>query len=127
MRIFADSTGRSTSIPFETKTKKGTKGNKLFNAREGNNLIRNGKSFEERCKFCRTSLSQKDQFPSNIFTVKKKGWRQQTCDQLEGVKPIYSFPTFQDGEFAVAETSLAKKQVHVQTRPLGCIFMCPTF
>ena len=57
----------------------------------------------------------------------KKGWRQQTCDQLEGVKPIYSFPTFQDGEFAVAETSLAKKQVHVQTRPLGCIFMCPTF
>ena len=72
MRIFADSTGMSNSIPFETKTKKGTKGNKLFNAREGNNLIRSGKSFEERCKFCRTSLSQKDQFPSNIFTVKKK-------------------------------------------------------
>ena len=57
----------------------------------------------------------------------KEGWGQQTCDQLEGVKPIYSFLTFQNGEFTVAENFLAKKRVHVQTIPQGHIFMCPTF
>ena len=36
---------------------------------------------------------------------------EETCDQLEGVKPIYSFPAFQNGEFTVAENSLAKKRV----------------
>ena len=55
----------------------------------------------------------------------KEGWGQQTCDQLEGVKPIYSFLTFQNGEFTVAENFLAKKRVHVQTIPQGHIFMCP--
>ena len=28
-------------MPLQTKAKKGTKGNKLFNARKGNNLITN--------------------------------------------------------------------------------------
>ena len=54
---FADTQGISNSIPLQAKTKKGTKGNKLFNAREGNNLIRSGKSLEEGC--CGTSLSTK--------------------------------------------------------------------
>ena len=35
---------------------------------------------------------------------------EETCDQLEGVKPIYSFPAFQNGEFTVAENSLAKNE-----------------
>ena len=62
---------------------------------------------------------QKDQFLSNIF-IEKEVWGQQTCDQLEGVKPIYFFPT-------VAENSLVKKRIHMQTRPQGRIFMCPIF
>ena len=62
---------------------------------------------------------QKDQFLSNIF-IEKEVLGQQTCDQLEGVKPIYFFPT-------VAENSLAKKRIHMQTRPQGRIFMCPIF
>ena len=113
------------SIPLETKTKKGTKGNKLFNAREGNNLIRSGKSLEEGC--CGTSLSTKRPIFEQYIYSEKEGWGQQTCDQLEGIKPIYSFPTLQNGEFTVTENSLAKKRVHVQTRPQGCIFICPTF
>ena len=51
----------------------------------------------------------------------KEGWGQQTCDQLEGVKPIHSFPTFQNEEVAVVDDSLTKKRVHVQTRPKGCL------
>ena len=43
---FANSQGISNSVPLQTKAKKGTKGNKLFNSREGNNLIRSGKSLE---------------------------------------------------------------------------------
>ena len=35
---------------------------------------------------------------------------EETCDQLEGVKAIYSFATFQNGEFTVAENSLAKNE-----------------
>ena len=35
---------------------------------------------------------------------------EETCDQLEGVKAIYSFTTFQNGEFTVAENSLAKNE-----------------
>ena len=65
-------------------------------------------------------------FEQYIYS-EKEGWGQQTCEQLEGVKPIYSFPTFQNGEFTVAEDSLAKKRVHVQTRLQERIFMCPTF
>ena len=53
----------------------------------------------------------------------KEGWGQQTCDQLEGVKPIHSIPTFQNGEFTVVEDSLAKKQVHVQTSSQENIFV----
>ena len=124
---FADSQGISNSIPLQTKTKKGTKGNILFNAREGNNLIRSGKSLEEGCYGIYLSTKRLQEFLSNIFIVKKEGWRQQTCDQLEGVKPIYYFPTFQNGGFTVAEISLAKKRVHVQTRLQGRIFPCPTF
>ena len=60
---FADSQGISNSIPLQTKTKKGTKGNKFFNAREGNNLIRSGKSLEEGC--CGTSLSTKRPISEN--------------------------------------------------------------
>ena len=48
---------------------------------------------------------QKDKFLSNIF---KMG--EETCDQLEGVKAIYSYTTFQNGEFTVAENSLAKNE-----------------
>ena len=119
---FADSQGISNSIPLQTKTKKGTKRNKLFNAREGNNLIRSGKYLEEGC--CGTSLFTKRPISEQYIYI---GWGQQTCDQLEGVKPIYPFLTFQNGEFTVAENSLAKKTVHVQTRPQERIFMCPTF
>ena len=40
---------------------------------------------------------------------------------------MHSLPTFQNGELTVAEDSLAKKRVHVQTRPQGRIFMCSIF
>ena len=67
---FADSPGISNSIPLQTKTKKGTKGNKLFNAREGNNLIRSGKSLEEGC--CGTSLSTKRPFSEQYIYSEKE-------------------------------------------------------
>lgn len=38
---FAESQGISNSFPLQTKTKVGTKRNKLFNATEGNNFVRN--------------------------------------------------------------------------------------
>ena len=80
-----------------TKTKKGNKGKKLFNTRERNSLITSGKSLEEVC--CGTSLSTKRPISEQYIY----------SDQLEGVKPIYSFPPFQNGEFTVAKNSLAKK------------------
>ena len=43
----------------------------------------------------------------------KEGWGQQTCDQLEGVKPIHSFHTFQNGDFTVFEDFLAKKNEYM--------------
>ena len=95
--------------------------NKPFNAREGNNLVRSGKPLEQGC--CGTSLSSSEQYNYSD----EEGWGQQTCDQFEGVKPIYYFPTFQKGQFTFAENCLAKKRVYVQTRPQGRMFMCPTF
>ena len=122
---FANSQGTSNSIPLQTKTKKETKGKNLSNAREGNHLIRSGKSLEEGC--CGTSSSTKRPISEQCIYSEKEGWGQQICEQLEGVKLIYSLTTFQNGEFTVVEDSLAKKRVHVQTRPQGRIFMCPTF
>ena len=96
-------------IPFlcRLKQKREQKGNKLFNAREGNNLIRSGKSLEEGC--CGTSLSTKTPISEQYIFSEKEGWRQKTCDQFEGVKPMHSLQTFQNGELTVAEDSLAKK------------------
>ena len=122
---FADSQGLWNSIRLETKTKKGTTGNKLFNAREGNNLIRSAKSLAEGC--CGTSLSPKRPISKQYIQSEKEGLGQQTCDTLEGVKPIPFFPKFRNGEFTIAENSLAKKRVHVQTRRQGRIVMCSTF
>ena len=68
---FADTQGISNSIPLQAKTKKGTKGNKLFNAREGNNLIRSGKSLEEGC--CGTSLSTKRSISEQCIYNEKEG------------------------------------------------------
>ena len=72
-------------------------------------------------------MSTKRPISEQYIYSEKEGWGQQTCDQLERVKPIYFFPTFQIGEFTVAENYFAKKQVHVQTRLQGRIFICPTF
>ena len=94
------------SIPLHTKTKKGTKANKLFNAREGNSLNRIGKPLGEGCRG--TSLSTKRPISGQYVYSEKERWGQQTCDQLEGVKPVYYFPTFQNGAFTVAENSLLK-------------------
>ena len=94
------------SIPLQTKTKKGTKANKLFNAREGNNLIRSGKPLGEGC--CGTSLSTKRPSSEQYIYSEKERWGQKTCNQLEGVKPVYYFPTFQNGALTVAENSLLK-------------------
>ena len=120
-RIFCRYSRISNSTPSRTETKRETNGNKLFNAREGNNLVRSGKPLEQGC--CGTSLSSSEQYNYS----EKEGWGQQTCDQFEGVKPIYYFPTFQKGEFTFAENCLAKKRVYVQTRSQRRIFMCPTF
>ena len=98
--------GYPNSMSLQTKTRNRTKGNKLFNARKGNNLIRNRKFLKEEC--CVTILSTKYQFLSNIFTVKKR-MRETVCDQLEVIKQIHSFPTFQIGQLPGVENSLAKK------------------
>ena len=83
---FTDSQEISNSIPLQTKTKKGTKGNTLFNATEGNNLIRSGKSLEKGCSA--TSLSTKRPISKQYIYSEKEAWGQQTCDHLEGVKQI---------------------------------------
>ena len=59
-RIFCRYSRISNSTPSRTKTKKETNGNKLFNAREGNNLVRSGKPLEQGC--CGTSLSSSEQY-----------------------------------------------------------------
>ena len=64
---FADSPGISNSFPLQTK---GTKGNKLFNAREGSNIIRSEKSLEEWC--CRASLSTKRPISEQCIYSEKK-------------------------------------------------------
>ena len=98
--------GYPNSMSLQTKTRNRTKGNKLFNARKGNNLIRNRKFLKEES--CVTILSTKYQFLSNIFTVKKR-MRETVCDQLEVIKQIHSFPTFQIEQLPGVENSLAKK------------------
>ena len=66
---FADSQWISNSIPLQAKTKKGTKGNKLFNSRESNNSL----GVEDFLKkdAVEQVCPQKDQFLSEIFLVKK--------------------------------------------------------
>ena len=96
---------------MQTKIKKETNGTKLFNARKGYLLIRSGKSLEEGC--CGPRLSTKKTISEQYIYSEKKGWGQQTCEQLERAKTKHSFPTFQNGEFTVVEDSLAKKQVHM--------------
>ena len=73
-------------------------------------------------------MSTKKTISEQYVYSEKKGWGQQTYDQLEGVKTKHSFPTFQNGEFTVVADSLAKKtSTCVQTRPQGRTFTCPTF
>ena len=105
---FADSQGISNSIPLQTKTKKGTKGNKLFYAREGNNLIRSGKSLEEGC--CGTSLSTKEQFLSNIFIVKKKDGGNGPVNNLKELNQHIPFLHFKMESLQFLKTLLQKNE-----------------
>ena len=57
-------------ILFLCRPEKGTKGNKLFNAREGSNIIRSEKSLEEWC--CRASLSSKRPISEQCIYSEKK-------------------------------------------------------
>ena len=54
-------------------------------------------------------MSTKRPISEQYIYSEKEGWGQQTCDQPEGIKPINSFPIFQNGEFTVAENSFGKK------------------
>ena len=42
-----------------------------------------------------------------LYYSEKEGWGQQTCDRLEGVKPIHSFHTFQNGEYDLRDAYLS--------------------
>ena len=97
-----------------TKTKN-EKGKKLFNAREGNNIIRREKYLEEGC--CGTSLFPKRPISEQYIYSEKEGWGQWTYDQIEGVQRRHSFPANQNEEFTTVE----------DLRKLDLMFMCLTF
>ena len=97
-------------IPFlcRLKQKREQKGNKLFNAREGNNLIRSGKSLEEGC--CGTSLSTKEQFLSNIFIVKKKDGANRPVNNLKELNQHIPFLHFKMESLQFLKTLLQKNE-----------------
>ena len=97
---------------MQTKTKN-EKGKKLFNAREGNNIIRREKYLEEGC--CGTSLFPERPISEQYIYSEKEGWGQWIYDQTEGVQRRHSFPAYQNGEFTTVEDLL------------DLMFMCLTF
>ena len=109
---FADSQGISNSIPLQTKTKKGTKGNILFNAREGNNLIRSGKSLEEGCYGIYLSTKRLQEFVSNIFIVKKKDGGNRPVINLKELNQYITFLHFKM-EVLQSLKSLLQKNEHM--------------
>ena len=70
---------------------------------------------------------QKDQFLSNIFTVKKKDGGNRPVINLKELNQYIPFLHFKMESLQSLKTLLQKKRVHVQTRPQGRIFISPTF
>ena len=85
---------------------------------EVENLLKKG-AVEQACP-------QKAQFLSNIFIVKMTDRANGPVINLKELNQYIPFLHFKM-EFSVAENCLTKKRVHVQIRPQGCIFLCPTF
>ena len=59
---------------------------------------------------CGTSLSTKKTISEQYIYSEKEGWGQQTCDQLEGVKPVYYFLRFQMESLQSLKTLLQKNE-----------------
>ena len=47
--------------------------------------------------------------------------REPTSHKFEGSEPVHSLQTLQDGRFRLSEVCVAKKGLHVQSRPEGSI------
>ena len=58
-------------------------------------------------------MQEKETISLEVENLLKKGVVEQVCPQKD--------------QFLRTENSLVKKRVHVQTRPQGRIFICPTF
>ena len=102
-QYLADSQKILKSIPLQTKTKNETKGNKIFNATEENSSeVKNLLNKFAVGQVCPTKRPITEKY---IYS-ENEVWLQHTCNQVEGVKPIYSFPTFQNGKLTVVENSL---------------------
>ena len=62
----------------------------------------------------------KQEFLSSLFLISKKGGGNRPVIS-EGSELVQSLQTLQDGKFALSEICVAKRGLHVQHRPEGCI------
>ena len=70
------------------------------------------------------SLSLKRGIFEQFVSDRQKRWREPTNHKFEGSELVHSLQTLQDGRFALPEICVAKRGLHVQNRPEGCILQC---
>ena len=66
----------------------------------------------------------KGEFLRSLFLTSKKRWREPTSHKFEGSESVHSLQALQDGRFALPEICVAKRRLHAQNRPEGCILQC---
>ena len=98
---------------------------------------KNTKVKSETTKTCRTGsegnagkglhfklLSLKRGVFEQFVSDQQKRWSEPTSHKFEGSESVHSLQTLQDGRFALSEKCAAKRGLHMQNRPEGCILQC---
>ena len=70
------------------------------------------------------SLSLKRGVFEQFVSDQQKRWSEPTNHKFEGSESVHSLQTLQDGRFALPEKCAAKRGLHMQNRPEGCILQC---